>query len=431
MRISLGLTLLILGNAFDLPAQGTGCTEPMRTSYSLPHMLNRELGFAVSSSGGGESTVLKTWDGGATWYPQGKVRGGTLHSIHFPVPDTGYIAGGYQFWKSTDGGGAWTEVPDTRIGVGYSLHFQDSRTGYLAGYVSGMPAPGLIQKSNDGGATWVTQLEAPSILYGMDHPARDTAFVVGTGGHVFKTVDGGAHWASIRTGTADLHAVEFLDTRRGFAAGVGGTLLRTENGGTDWTRIDLGATVQYSVLEFTDTLTGYLLNGGQHFASLEDARLMKTQDGGMTWKPLPLPEGTRLSSLDFSDSLHGIATQLFPTDGGNFSRGRILWTSDGGLSWKPGCVVGTLASLPPPEAGDVNSTGFFARAEPGRIAYGLGRSSWVQAHLLDSKGRRSAVLFSGHRERGQHTFPWPPGPGRGVFLLELRAGTDRALLKLR
>lgn len=431
MKVWAGLGALSLGIALDVSAQGTtGCADASGKGYSLAHMVNRDTGFAIESPGVGDKVVLRTVDGGATWNPTAKLASGTLLSIHFPDPDTGYIAGGYELWKTVDGGATWAKAQASRIGVGFSLRFTDPRTGFLTGYVSAVPAPGLIQKTADGGATWATQLTVKPILYGMDHPSADTAYVAGSGGHLYRTFDGGAHWDSIQAGATNLYAVKFLSGRHGFVAGEGGALLRTEDGGATWARIDLGTAVRFTSLQFPDPLTGYLLNGNQFFSDPGPAQLVKTADGGATWTAIALPQGYSMASISFSDASHGIAAGSFPSAGSSLANG-LMRTSDGGLSWQPGCIKAPQVSLRRPEGNGADPAGFSARAEAGRIVYRLDRPAQVQGTVLDSKGRRLGLIFSGYGEKGLHVYPWSSRSGQGGVILELRAGPERALLKLR
>ena len=90
-----------------------------------------------------------------------------------------------------------------------------------------------------------------------------TGYAVGSGGIILKTINGGADWISQTPTTQDLYSVYFIPAKpnTGYAVGGNETILQTTNGGTTWSVKHSGtSTVLYSVY-FPDTATGIAVGG--------------------------------------------------------------------------------------------------------------------------------------------------------------------------
>ncbi len=84
--------------------QASGTTNSLRSVY----FSDVNTGYAVGGDDFGWYVILKTTDGGLTWFQQyieGADYHGTLRSVFFPVADTGYIVGDGCILKTVNGGG--------------------------------------------------------------------------------------------------------------------------------------------------------------------------------------------------------------------------------------------------------------------------------------------------------------------------------------
>ncbi len=156
-------------------------------------------------------TVWSTTNGGATWSSDA---GATLTSpiigLRFRTPQLGWVVtepisetgtDSAAVYDTTDGGASWTTVDIAQTifpayaASGVALSFGDDRSGWLVGGgVGGMPA--CIIHTSDGGHNWSAQTPGPASWSGRLTAVcaldGDTAWAVGTAGHVLRTVDGGS-----------------------------------------------------------------------------------------------------------------------------------------------------------------------------------------------------------------------------------------------
>ena len=268
--------------------------KPDDDLYSV-HFPNAQTGYAVGFSvtiPGGRSMILRTTDGGSTWSEYISAETYALNSVHFPVDaQTGYAVGGAaKVYKTTDAGETWSMIrpPGTTHNL-YSVHFPvDAQTGYSVG---GMTSKSVIEKTTDGGTTWIVQKdESGWPLYSVHFPAdAQTGYAVGgwdalNGSTIWKTTSGGANWARQNPGTSGrLNSVRFpVNDQTGYAVGSGGAIqmsrlgltLKTTNGGTDWQSQISGAAQILSGVSFPpgDDRNGYIVG--------ECCIILKTMDGG-------------------------------------------------------------------------------------------------------------------------------------------------------
>jgi hypothetical protein len=99
-------------------------------------------------------------------------------------------------------------------------------------------APGAIDRSTDGGATWQRQpLETAARLAAASSPAPDVCWFVGARGVVLRTTDAGRTWRVVSPpDPADLVAVSARDADIATVTTADGRTFRTTDGGVTWTR---------------------------------------------------------------------------------------------------------------------------------------------------------------------------------------------------
>jgi hypothetical protein len=130
--------------AFPQWIQQTSNTTRMLRSFCFT---NENTGIIVGDHG----TILKTIDGGLTWYTIVGLITAPIYSAYFTDTTFGYLVGGgngdEKGFIIKLGEDIYTILPESRT-VLYSVFSPDDNTGYAAGIY------GTIVKTNDAGHTW-------------------------------------------------------------------------------------------------------------------------------------------------------------------------------------------------------------------------------------------------------------------------------------
>ena len=93
-----------------------------------------------------------------------------------------------------------------------------------------------VERSTDGGSTWVVQFSADSALRAGSAPSANVCWLVGLDGTILRTVDRGVSWESIMApGTTDLVGVHAVDAQSAQIQTADGRSFRTDDGGLSWT----------------------------------------------------------------------------------------------------------------------------------------------------------------------------------------------------
>ncbi len=266
--------------------------------------VNKLVGWA----GGGDSTLIKTTDGGNTWFQQYLPIGGDVDALWFIDEQTGWIVGGgiskgSGLYKTIDGGDNWKQYPV--LGDFTDIQFVSKDTGWAVGY-----SIRRVWKTTDGGETWQEKgtglfgvFTSCSFLNGME------GWVAGAYSYIdnfeneiiYHTTDGGDTWeqqdSPNRTGP--LNKIHVLPSGTGFAYGWGqGT--RTTNRGETWEAMGPGS--QATSLFALDEKHVYVGCGWStefHFYLSEDI--------GKTWRKMDCELENMSGGIFFLDSTFGFA----------------------------------------------------------------------------------------------------------------------------
>ena len=149
-------------------------------------------------------STFKTIDGGANWTPlntaaAGLLAGGFALAIDPAQPSTIYAGGPFSsVVKSTDGGASWffssNGLTDFFVNV---LAIDPSNTTTLYAGTTGVG----VFRSTDGGANWAPRNSGHQSVFALAIDPRDTATLyAGTPGGVFKSTNGGGSWYLARSG---------------------------------------------------------------------------------------------------------------------------------------------------------------------------------------------------------------------------------------
>ncbi len=244
-----------------------------------------------------------------------------FRKVQFLDNNLGWIAGESSVLKTTDGGTTWTSF-NTNISDTRGMFAVSASVVYICGTF------GKISKTTDGGATWVAQTTgAPNLtsIEALFFHDQNNGWAVGGNGFMIKTVNGGVTWQTVTNpATSTLRSITFIDNNNGWAGG-GSNFLRTTDGGVTWTKVNGFAEVRD--IHFLDANRGFVSETwGQ------DNFVQKTTDGGVTWTP-----STTISTgpyyfhgVHFTDHNNGFVvgrTMFFLGNHGTYK------TTDGGVTW--------------------------------------------------------------------------------------------------
>jgi photosystem II stability/assembly factor-like uncharacterized protein len=253
--------------ATSTPSTGSG------TIVSSPQIQKLFMQDAVNGWAIGNPYVLRTMDGGATWYNvtapgvssvqnaffQDSMKGWVLAAI----PDNGMSV----LFRTITGGSTWTSY-SLPFNGGY-IQFLDDMNGYvLSGEGSGMNKQAVsLYQTVDGGATW-------TLKYANDpsQPNNTLPFSGHKNGMTFRDPSRGWVGGDIPT--------------PGFAY-----FYRTDNGGTSWVQQSLPIPAGYESAGITITAPTFfspneaVLPVWMSTNAGRDLFLYATHDGGTTWSP--------------------------------------------------------------------------------------------------------------------------------------------------
>ena len=195
-----------------------------------------------------------------------------------------FAASSHGLLASVDGGATWESVGDVSLPVHAVLTFAGQTSPDVI--VTGGPAG--VQRSENGGVSWLTSLTGSPITTLAGDRDRSGAGIVLAGTEadgVFRSDDGGVHWVSSSAGLFDLEALTIalspsfpIDNTAFLGSATG--LYRSRNGGRAWRSLQLpGAESAVQCLAIAPDFreTGALLAG------TENNGLVRSADGGASW----------------------------------------------------------------------------------------------------------------------------------------------------
>lgn len=284
-------------------------------------------GWVVGTNG----TVLRTRDGGASWQACGPATYHDFEDVWFTTALDGWVVGWDGAYRTSDGGVSWqvADFPWKNDPSPGAVWFSGSGTGVL-----GCGRVGPLVRTTDGGATW----SRPKIagLDWWDH-VDDLSFVSDTegwavGSVVLHTTDAGATWTKTKSPAWWIDDAEFTDATHGWIL-AGGDLFASTDGGVTWSVRRSFAWASPVALAFGSPSRAWLAG---------EAGCVRTSgDGGGSWQVQTsgavglrnVPELTAVAFAD--DAATGCAVGR---------DGTIVQTADGGATWTAR-VSGTPHSL--------------------------------------------------------------------------------------
>lgn len=251
--------------------------KPGFLSSASPHFATAQVGYF----GYGNGYVIKSTDGGLSWFQISSGTGKSLYDVdHFPngtliaVGDNGTLI-------SSDGISPWIQHNKLSDLDMKAVHILDSLN------VVVVDDDGQVFKSNNGGVSWTAASSKPANL----NSAEDIYFnnlsdgwVIGQSfntGALYRTTNGGDTWIPV---TDFLGVYVAVDVKGPYiwAQNVGGRYYRSTDNGDTWIQEELpGSPHNIRDIKFHNQSIGYVVGfWGEAFRS---------HDGGITWEVLPTP----------------------------------------------------------------------------------------------------------------------------------------------
>ncbi len=301
-------------------------------SFQDIEVLNDSTLIAVGPKGG----IIKSEDGGLSWYPIKVNLIKDLYSVCFITDSLGYVAGDNIVMRTRDGGKTWETVMAT-IDYYTDIYFKDENHGWVVG------AYGTILRTIDGGESWqyatvpVNTLNWLNAVHFLDF---QTGFAVGDNSLILKSIDGGQTWQEVYQDPSGfgppLMDVFCLKDDAVFICGDRGILWKINAQNDLMNQVDgvsnddLGRKVVQRI-DFPDANHGYVIaNGGQ---------IIKTTDGGQTWQ--------RLQFKDFETSFLYTIAFANSNKGWIAGNGGEIWTTENGATtWNQISTSFTSAHIP-------------------------------------------------------------------------------------
>jgi photosystem II stability/assembly factor-like uncharacterized protein len=347
---------------------------PLPPVVSFPHINKLFMFDAVNGWAVGSSYVLRTFDGGATWYNFSMPGISSIRNVFFQNSTKGWVLATVQdtnapaLFRTTNGGLTWTTYNNIPFNGGV-IQFLDDNNGFvMSGLPSGMQKhPIQIYQTTNGGAEWTlksaTDPYQPNnippfggIKNGMSFRNTSTGWIGGntpTDGfpYFYKTNNSGVSWvhqplslpAGYQSAFLDMQAPTFFSATDGvlpvwMSIGIGMRdlfIYTTRDGGTTWARS-----------------TSFARNGSNvDFVSIRDAFswnwagfFQVTNDGGRTWREVTpnVSFGESIGNMDFVSLTTG---WVFDVD--EFGNTALYRTNDGGSTWT--LLFGNIPPQPRPD----------------------------------------------------------------------------------
>jgi photosystem II stability/assembly factor-like uncharacterized protein len=350
------------------PITVPGTIVPSPRIRSL-HMFDASNGWAI-----GEAYLLRTVDGGTTWYNMTMPGVSSFTGSFFQSPTKVWVLTNFSevnlgsLYRTTDGGATWTHY-DVPFNNG-SIQFLDDTHGFVLsslGHATSKEAVAVYQTS-DGGATWIRKyINDPTVpgagdslplsgqKSGMAFRDTTTGWVSGdipTNGFVYlyKTTDSGVTWSQQALALPAGYESAFISPNAPTFFGANDAIMpvwmsigiadrnlfiyTTHDGGATWT-----------------PSAGFAHNvRGIDFISLMDAIswdeagvISVTHNSGASWSQVTpnISVGDNAPNMDFVSTTTG---WLFLNDVNGTGPTSLYRTMDGGSTWT--LISGTAQLLP-------------------------------------------------------------------------------------
>ncbi|MBN1446380.1 MAG: T9SS type A sorting domain-containing protein [Bacteroidetes bacterium] len=346
---------ILLFSAIPLHAQWQwGNPQPQGNDlWNVDFAPSSATGWAVGAAG----MIVKSTNGGATWFTQESGHEDFLRGIEAVDALTAWVVGDNGVvLKTTNGGNSWMQQNSgTTAGIN-TVFALSATTAWFVGDA------GMLRSTTNGGMTWLTQNSGTiNNLNSVHFVSATNGVAVGSDGTIVRSTNGGSSWALVPLPggpgpgfSAHLLDVFFADASYGWTCGAGGALYTTVNGGANWSRImNNGMTADINRVRFTSRTEGWAVG--------ESGALHRSTTGGQSWSTLTSGTVNGLEGLALSGG-NVVAVGLF---------GDILRSTNGTaftmMTGGPRSTVNAVCAAVPSSAWAVGSDGLIMRTTNGGV----------------------------------------------------------------
>ncbi|MCX6139083.1 MAG: M6 family metalloprotease domain-containing protein [Ignavibacteriales bacterium] len=224
---------------------------------------------ALVTTSGTSTQIFLTTNGGGTWSAVYTQTGGFIDAIDMFDATNGYaigdpVGGNWTLIKTADGGATWTSATTLPAVTGEAGWNNSSawigNTGWFGTNLR------RVYKTTDRGATWAAQATPDSNSVSIAAADASTVFAGLNNGKIDATTNGGTTWAAataIPSGTASVASMMALGAGNVWSIGSG-IVYKTTNNGTSWSPAYSGSSVLYDMDVYGNTsgATGYVVGAG-------------------------------------------------------------------------------------------------------------------------------------------------------------------------
>jgi photosystem II stability/assembly factor-like uncharacterized protein len=359
----------------------------------------RKVWAAVYAFSSGQSGLLVSGDGGATWTPGDGLQDVGVEEVAVDPadPSTGFAASNQGLAVSRDGGASWRPVAGFPSGVGLAaVRFGPDGTLWAASTFSGVFA------SADHGATWTRKYDAGGAFltaFAVHPTLAGSAVAVFAAPRLVATSDGGATWTPRGAPPDVTWSLAFSPDGSTLYAATNSGLARSSDGGRTWSEVAgfparraqslavppappgvLYAGVwDFGVFKSTDRAASFRAAGAGLadtwivdlaiapsrpsvlYTSVQGIGVVRSVDSGASWAAVFTrePSTTHDLAVDPRDSRRVYAA---------LSYGRVAHSVDNGSSWQVralpdgSCLEPTALVIHPRQPADVYLAGGLATA---------------------------------------------------------------------
>ena len=410
----------------------------VRYYTGYPYVIN-DVFFINNQTGwtAGDEYILKTTNGGVNWQRQADTnsfpQNTNLNKIFFIDQNTGWVAGGaytnFPFCidislllKTTNGGATWFNqpAPSADYNILYNVYATDENNVFVCDYGTEtfcIYSSGGVFKSSNSGYNW-SYVSGPDNLFGfrnISFISQNTGWAIGykrgdagpSIENLIKTTNGGTSWELIRSDTSGnflgASSFQFINSTTGYLDRYN-KCLKSTNGGQDWFEFVPSLNDSLYKLYFINVNTGWSIANG-------NGNLIKrTTDGGSTWQN-QYTQGNlffNLVSIFFTDNLHGWVSS---------NNGYIYATGTGGVT----SIEPISTEIPESYKLYQNYPNPFNPST--RIKFDIPKQGNVKLTIYDMSGKEVSVLVNSELKAGSYEYNFDgSGLSSGVYFYKLQSG---------
>ncbi|MBN8569611.1 MAG: T9SS type A sorting domain-containing protein [Ignavibacteria bacterium] len=352
---------------------------------------------------GGNGTLIKTTNAGATW---SVINAGTsqfLTAIYFLDANTGWVGAEDSYIrKTTDGGISWNAVPVQVQSGWWSAYFTfvNAQTGYVSCITK-------ISKTTNGGLSWNVINSSTSPNFNAMQFFNETTGYVMSDGSLFKSVNGGVNWTPILTNTNINEYLFFLNEQTGWIIGAN-NVRKTTNGCDTWTNKTIPIQHPYTIKFYNENI-GWCAGDNNG-----NGVICRTLDGGETWTVQKIEPANSYYDISFTNLNTGWAS-------GN----SIISNTQNGVT----SVSSLSAQVPEKFQLKQNYPNPFNPATI--INFDINASSFVSLKIYDMNGREIKSLVNENLSAGSYGVNFNAAElNSGIYFYTLNTGNFRETKKM-